>query len=150
MLDKTSKLLENHVLLSLKCYTWDRMNTQNGLRHCRAGLSFLSTRTDRITSRPGWSVSAVQIFIGNHSHACFLEVSAHQQQKPCRHSELSLRAFSGCLDTFNNKRMKRGPRMHKTTTVRKIQRIATILEIWQKEDFFDSNYWQDRLAGDSQ
>lgn len=144
MLDKTSKLLENRVLLSLKCYTWDRMNAQNGLRRCRAGLSFPSTRTDRITSRPGWSVSAVQIFIGNHSPACFLEVSAHQQQEPCRHSELSLRAFSGCLDTFNNKRMKRGPK--------NAQNNHSAENTKDSNHFWDlaSNYWQDRLAGDSQ
>ncbi len=60
-----------------------------------------------IASRPSWSVSAVRISIGNHSPTCFLVVSARQQQKLSGHSELSLKAFSGCLDTFNNKARRR-------------------------------------------
>lgn len=59
-------------------------------------------------------MSAVRISIGNHSPTCFLEVPAHQQEG---HSELSLKAFSGRLNTLDNKASKRGTRMHKTATL---------------------------------
>lgn len=136
MWDVLSKLVGNHVLWSVKQHTWDRTNIQEGLRHCRASL--FSHRRGQIASRLSWSVSAVQIFIGNHSPTCFLQVSAHQQQKPFRHSELSLKAFFWLFGHIQLQPHKRVPRTHKTATVHTKQRIAPVSKIWQKEVFL----WQ--------
>lgn len=107
-MDVLSKLHKNHVLLSIKRRARDRREMRGEpetLQSCFAFPYWHFAANGQIASRPSWSVSAARISIGNHSPACFLKVSAHQQQKLCGHSELGLKAFSG-LEPFNNKASK--------------------------------------------
>lgn len=59
-----------------------RINIVTNVRDGRAGLSFLATQTDPLKA---WlkCVSSTDLYWKSFS-CCFLHVSAHQRQKPCR------------------------------------------------------------------